>query len=77
MLKFFRKIGRNNSGKQEKIAHLVDVLYFTLLIDEVQLARSYLVYLVFNKTLLIHNILKYTEYHHIIKGSTVCLNTLF
>ena len=66
MLKFFRKIGRNNSGKQEKIAHLVDVLYFTLLIDEVPRGRTwYLVYLVFNKTLLIHNILKYTEYHHL------------
>ena len=68
MLKFFRKIGRNNSGKQEKIAHLVDVLYFTLLIDEVLIPRGrtwYLVYLVFNKTLLIHNILKYTEYHHL------------
>ena len=63
MLKFFRKIGRNNSGKQEKIAHLVDVLYFTLLIDEVPRGRTW--YLIFNKTLLIHNILKYTEYHHL------------
>ena len=69
MLKFFRKIGRNNSGKQEKIAHLVDVLYFTLLIDEVPRGRTWYLLgipgIIFNKTLLIHNILKYTEYHHL------------